>query len=402
MSGGSARSTDKKRSNSSAHAHRVDRRDAEAVADRRVGRGAAALAEDVFGLAEVHDLAHGQEVAAVVELLDQGQLAFELVHDVGGRPAFFDVAARRAVVDPLAQPAVGGVAFGQALQGVAIAQVGQREGAARDHLERALDRLRVILEALGKGLGSLEPVLGVGLQPPPGRPERGTVPHACEHVLERPLAGVVVEHLRARDQRQAVARGALAQDGLGVHFFGLQVAGDEGVEAIAKRLFQQHGQPIRCHRAQEPAAVSAPQRDQALGMGADLQPAHAALALGRAQPPGREQAAQVGVALAVLHQQDDLRAIVQADLRANHELQPVRLGRGVGAYDAVDAIAIGERKRGQPEPRGLLDEVARMAGAFQEGEVAFAPKGDVHDDSANRSTKNERPGQWTIQPTGLP
>ena len=62
-----------------AHAHRIDRGDAEAVADRRVGRRAAALAQDVLRAAERDDLVHRQEVAAVVELVDQRELLVELL-----------------------------------------------------------------------------------------------------------------------------------------------------------------------------------------------------------------------------------------------------------------------------------------------------------------------------------
>ena len=60
------------------HPHRIDRGDAEAVADRRVRGRAAALAEDVLLAAELDDLAHGEEVAAVVELLDERELFVEL------------------------------------------------------------------------------------------------------------------------------------------------------------------------------------------------------------------------------------------------------------------------------------------------------------------------------------
>ena len=55
-------------------ARRIDRGDAEHVADRRVGGRAAALAEDVLRAGEAHDRVHGQEVGRVVELLDQAEL----------------------------------------------------------------------------------------------------------------------------------------------------------------------------------------------------------------------------------------------------------------------------------------------------------------------------------------
>ena len=52
-------------------ARRIDRGDAEAIADRRIGRRAAPLAQDAALPGEAHDVVHGQEIAGVVEPLDQ-------------------------------------------------------------------------------------------------------------------------------------------------------------------------------------------------------------------------------------------------------------------------------------------------------------------------------------------
>ena len=60
------------------HADRIDRGDAEAVADGAVGRRAAPLHEDVLLPAEIDDVPDDQEVAGEIELLDQIQLALDL------------------------------------------------------------------------------------------------------------------------------------------------------------------------------------------------------------------------------------------------------------------------------------------------------------------------------------
>src|SRR5690606_22330838 len=60
------------------HAHRIDRGDAEAEADRAVRGAATALAEDALGAAALDDLVHGEEVPAVVEVADDRELALEL------------------------------------------------------------------------------------------------------------------------------------------------------------------------------------------------------------------------------------------------------------------------------------------------------------------------------------
>ena len=60
------------------HPDRIDRRDAEAVADGAVGRRAAPLHEDVLLAAEIDDVPDDQEVAGEIELLDQIELALDL------------------------------------------------------------------------------------------------------------------------------------------------------------------------------------------------------------------------------------------------------------------------------------------------------------------------------------
>ena len=60
------------------HRDRIDRRDAEAVADGAVGGAAASLHEDVVLPAEIDDVPDDQEVAGEVQLLDEIELARHL------------------------------------------------------------------------------------------------------------------------------------------------------------------------------------------------------------------------------------------------------------------------------------------------------------------------------------
>jgi hypothetical protein len=61
------------------HLHRVDRGDGEGVADGAVRGRAAPLDEDVLPPAELDDVVDDEEVAGEVELLDEVELALELV-----------------------------------------------------------------------------------------------------------------------------------------------------------------------------------------------------------------------------------------------------------------------------------------------------------------------------------
>ena len=68
---------------------RIDRRDAEAIANGAVRRRAAALAEDFLLLpaGEGDDIVDGEEIARIVELGDERQLFLKPLGDIGGMPS---------------------------------------------------------------------------------------------------------------------------------------------------------------------------------------------------------------------------------------------------------------------------------------------------------------------------
>ena len=123
-----------------AHPHGIDGGDPQAVADRGVRGRAAALAEDRPLPAEADDLPHREEVAAVVELVDEAQLLLELRRHVGGD--------RAAVALPGPGDGELGAATPRSSSPRAAAPRGsgsdlvEREGAARGDLARALDGVR--------------------------------------------------------------------------------------------------------------------------------------------------------------------------------------------------------------------------------------------------------------------
>ena len=81
MSGGSLRSFGQEARHQQPALGRVHRGDAEREAHRRIGRRAAALAQDVARAGEADDVVHGQEERFVLELGDQRQLVFDLRDD---------------------------------------------------------------------------------------------------------------------------------------------------------------------------------------------------------------------------------------------------------------------------------------------------------------------------------
>ena len=60
------------------HAHRIDRGDAQRVADGAIGRRAAALHQNIFFAAEADDVPDDQEIAGEIEFFDQREFAVDL------------------------------------------------------------------------------------------------------------------------------------------------------------------------------------------------------------------------------------------------------------------------------------------------------------------------------------
>jgi hypothetical protein len=76
-------------------AGRVDGGDAEAIADGRVRRRPAALAENPAGAGEADQIVDGQEVVFVLEFGNEGKLALDEVSNVGGKRRRDGVTERR-------------------------------------------------------------------------------------------------------------------------------------------------------------------------------------------------------------------------------------------------------------------------------------------------------------------
>ncbi len=106
------------------HADRIDRRDAEAVADGAVGRRPAPLHQDVLLAAVIHDIPDDEEVAGELELLDE----IELARDLRARLVVIRaVALARADVGDLAEKGHLGFARRHRVAREAIPEIVHRE-----------------------------------------------------------------------------------------------------------------------------------------------------------------------------------------------------------------------------------------------------------------------------------
>ena len=124
----------------------IDGRDAQAVAHGTIRGRAAALAEDLFLSGKAHDVVDGQEVARVIELLDEGQLFLNQTLHVLGQT--IGIAFGRELPGQLLQIGLRCFPGRHGLIGIFVAQFLEVEGDAGSDLDRSGD---------GAGIGRKEP-----------------------------------------------------------------------------------------------------------------------------------------------------------------------------------------------------------------------------------------------------
>jgi hypothetical protein len=91
----------------------------------------------------------------------------------------------------------------------------------------------------------------------------------------------------------------------------------------------------------------------------------------------RQQPAEVAIAVAIAHEQDEARSVVERDRAADDRSHAGAPRRLVEADDPVQAVAIRQREGRMADGRGARDEILGMAGALEEGEVREGVKLDV-------------------------
>ncbi len=360
---------------------------AQAVADQRIGRAAAALAQDALRARPVHDVGHGQEVGLVLQLRDQRQL-FVQRGAVHGRHALRE-APGHALLHQRAQPAAGRVAGGHDLLGVLIAQLVERKRATPGDVQRGGQPFGRV--QCGQPLARAQVRFGIGLQAEAAF-GNGTLEPGCgEHVLQRLARACVHQHRAAGHQAQAGGlRHALQHVGPRVVVRLVQQLHREVRALHAEPGLQPHG--VREHRLEGLQRAGQQQRDVVGQPGQGGRMRHAAFdvgrvrqvsALSRAAPRHRDPLRQVAVAAAGLRQQHQPRArrgiglaldgrVRELHLGADDQVQPHALGLGMRAHHAGQRTFVGERQRAVAQRMGALHQLFGMRGAAQEAEVAAA------------------------------
>ena len=212
------------------------------------------------------------------------------------------------------------------------------------------------------------------------------MPDAGEDVGEEAPAPLVVEHLDARDERDAEADGRDAQGGLLAHLLGAAVAGDERVEPIAEGV----GAALEGDRIGR-------ERDEPLGALGELARGDERLALGPPRVAERQHPREAPIALAGLREQHDAARVLghlpDGDLGAGEDPHADLAAAHPRAHQAVDRVAIGDRERVEPERVRGVDELLGVAGALEERAVRLHPQRYVRQSRTIQSTvpwRNQR------------
>ena len=180
---------------------RIDRGDAEHVADRAVGGRPAALAQDVLGSREADDRVHGQEVRRILQPLDQPQFVLELGPDLVGQA--FRIAFCGTFPGQLLQRLLRRQARHRPLFRILVGEFVHAEGAAVGDLDRPRHRFRIAREQPRHLLRRLQIAVGVPLAAEAGLVDRDVVPDAGDDVLQDAPRRFVKQHVVGDDGRHA-------------------------------------------------------------------------------------------------------------------------------------------------------------------------------------------------------
>ena len=186
---------------------RVDRRDAQHVADRRVGGRTAPLAQDALRFREPDDAVHRQEMRRVVELVDQRQLVMKLADNGVGHAV--GVRARGAVPGQRFQRLLRRLPGNAHLGGILVAQRVERKPAPLDDFQRAGNGVRMAGEQPRDFVRRLQVAVRKPLAPEAGGINRAPLADAGEHVLQDAAPRSVVQHVAGRHGGEFLGRGEL-------------------------------------------------------------------------------------------------------------------------------------------------------------------------------------------------
>ena len=176
---------------------RVDRGDAQQIADAAVGGRSAPLAQDAASPAFRDDRIHGQEIGRIAELTDQGQLMVDLVA-VALRDAVGKF-GRRRFLSQRDQGFLRGSPLDHLLIGILILDLAEVEGALRGDVGAGLDRIRKCGETALHLCGRFEVAIHEPFAPEAEFVDRAFLADRADDILQRSPLGAMIKDVARRN-----------------------------------------------------------------------------------------------------------------------------------------------------------------------------------------------------------
>ncbi len=349
---------------------RIDRGDAEHVADGAVGGRAAALTENVLAAGEADDRVHGQEVWRIAQRLDQAQLVLEDCRHLVGHA--FGIARGSAFPGELFERLLRRQARHGRLFGILIGEFVEREAAAFGDLDRACQRLGIAAEEPRHFVRRFEIAVGMALAAKAGVIDGAVVPDAGHHILQDAPRRNMEQHIIGDDGRHARPRRQVRQFMEAQRIVRPPAQGQRHIGAVAESL----GEPAQVQRAGLIGLIGHEHRDQPLAIGDEVGPIETALRLAAALLAKRKQPAEARIGGPVGRIDEDGHAVGEIEAAADDQAHARCLGGFMGADDAGEAVAIDDGERLDAELCGLGEQFlagtrpaqkTEMRGALQLG-----------------------------------
>ena len=179
---------------------RVDRGDAQAIADGGIRGAAAALAENVLGAREAHHVLDGKEIVLVAQHGNECELFVDLLSNLRGRAR--GPATRGALQGQFAQVLKGGHSFGHELFGIFVVQSIEREGTRACDVERRREELARV--ELAQRRKRPQVPLAVGECRTTDLIDRGSKAYRRQDIMQRPPFAQVIVHVPYCNEWQTV------------------------------------------------------------------------------------------------------------------------------------------------------------------------------------------------------
>ena len=179
----------------------IDLGDPQAVAERRIGRRAAPLAQDLQRTGVADDVVDGEEIGGVVEVLHRLEFMVERRPDLWRNASGIAPgrARRRKGRERLLLACIARPQF----EGVVVAQVREREGDALEEAHGFGERAGQPGKQPGHLAGRLEVALGMGGEPQPGLVQGHALADAGDDVGELAPRGGMHRHVVGGEERHA-------------------------------------------------------------------------------------------------------------------------------------------------------------------------------------------------------